>query len=121
MVADFLLGRTANYQQVSSFPTNDLKFHQWSLYAQDSFKANRQLTLNYGLRFDHVGQWYGTPQGFQVWDPALISNMSTDPLELVTAAPINTGLLWHAIDSKHTAVGHVISVVLLRASCRLGV
>ena len=63
VVADFLLGRAGNYQQVSSFPTNDLKFHQWSLYAQDSFKANRQLTLNYGLRFDHVGQWYGTPQG----------------------------------------------------------
>ncbi len=71
VVADFLLGRTANYQQVSSFPTNDLKFHQWSIYAQDSFKANRQLTLNYGLRFDHVGQWYGTPQGFQVWNPAV--------------------------------------------------
>ena len=68
----------ANYQQVSSFPTNDLKFHQWSIYAQDSYKANRQLTLNYGLRFDHVGQWYGTPQGFQVWNPATV--MSTVPM-----------------------------------------
>lgn len=92
VVADFLLGRTASYQQVSSFPTNDLKFHQWSIYAQDSFKANRQLTLNYGLRFDHVGQWYGTPQGFQVWDPASYVNGP--------AAPANTGLLWHQIDSK---------------------
>jgi hypothetical protein len=92
VVADFLLGRTANYQQVSSFPTNDLKFHQWSIYAQDSFKANRQLTLNYGLRFDHVGQWYGTPQGFQVWNPSSYVNGP--------GAPANTGLLWHALNSS---------------------
>jgi len=92
VVADFLLGRTGSYQQVSSFPTNDLKFHQWSIYAQDSFKANRQLTLNYGLRFDHVGQWYGTPQGFQVWNPATYVNGPN--------APANTGLLWHQLDSR---------------------
>ena len=95
VVADFLLGRTANYQQVSSFPTNDLKFHQWSLYAQDSYKANRQLTLNYGLRFDHVGQWYGTPQGFQVWNPAVYQQNVYGPTGLVTSAPDNTGLQWH--------------------------
>jgi hypothetical protein len=95
VVADFLLGRTGNYQQVSSFPTNDLKFHQWSLYAQDSFKANRQLTLNYGLRFDHVGQWYGTSQGFQVWNPQTYQQNSYGPSGLIQAAPNNTGLQWH--------------------------
>jgi len=100
VVADFLLGRTGNYQQVSSFPTNDLKFHQWSIYAQDSFKANRQLTLNYGLRFDHVGQWYGTPQGFQVWNPATYQQNVYGPTGLVTAAPNNTGLQWHANNSR---------------------
>ncbi len=104
VVADFLLGNIASYQQISSFPTNDLKFHQWSLYAQDSFKANRQLTLNYGLRFDHVGQWYGTSQGFQVWDPASYVNGPNGfpcPLNAagVTTCP-NTGLKWHQIDSK---------------------
>jgi hypothetical protein len=100
VVADFLLGRTGNYQQVSAFPTNDLKFHQWSLYAQDSFKANKQLTLNYGLRFDHVGQWYGTPQGFQVWDPGSYVNGP--------GAPPNTGLLWHATDS-HIPLSGLVS------------
>jgi hypothetical protein len=101
VVADFLTGRTANYQQVSSFPTNDLKFHQWSLYAQDSFKANRQLTLNYGLRFDHVGQWYGTSQGFQVWNPSTYQNNVYDPSGngvITTAAAPNAGLAWHQND-----------------------
>jgi hypothetical protein len=104
VVADFYLGRANNYQQVSSFPTNDLKFHQWSLYAQDSYKASRQLTLNYGLRFDHVGQWYGTPQGFQVFDAGnYVNNVyggTPGNGTLVTAAPPNTGLLWHATDSS---------------------
>ncbi len=103
VVADFLEGGSNGYQQVSSFPTNDLKFHQWSLYAQDSFKANRQLTLNYGLRFDHVGQWYGTPQGFQVWDPgSYVNGANNQPCPTVGGSSTcpNTGLLWHAIDNK---------------------
>ncbi|HTZ82837.1 MAG TPA: carboxypeptidase regulatory-like domain-containing protein [Candidatus Acidoferrales bacterium] len=111
VVADFELGRAANYQQVSAFPTNDLKFHQWSIYAQDSFKANRQLTLNYGLRFDHVGQWYGTSQGFQVWNPATYVNNvyggTPGAGTLVTPAPLNTGLQWHQNTSNIPLSGMV--------------
>ena len=91
VVADLLIGRPANYQQQSSIPTIDLKYHQWSLYAQDSFKANSQLTLNYGIRFDHLGQWYGTQPGLQVWDPTTYDNSA--------AAPANTGLSWHGKNS----------------------
>jgi hypothetical protein len=87
-VADFLTGTNGNYQQQNVIPTFDIKFHQWSIYAQDSYKANRQLTLNYGLRFDHVGQWYGPPNGMAVFDPAVYNNTA--------AAPANTGLLFHS-------------------------
>ena len=90
MVADWLLGGTSNYQQPNKAPGNTVKNHQYSIYAQDSFKANRQLTLNYGLRADHIGQWYGPPNGAQVWCGSCYSNSSVP----------NTGLLWHAIDSK---------------------
>lgn len=103
VVADFLLGRTGNYQQQSSIPVQDLKFHQWSIYGQDSFKATRRLTLNYGMRFDHVGQWYGPRDGAQVWDPASYDNTpacpSSAPPDCV-GPPNNTGLLWHAIDKR---------------------
>jgi len=109
VVADWLLGRTANYQQFSSAPGTTVQDHQWSIYAQDSFKANRQLTLNYGLRFDHVGQWYGPANGAQVWDGALYTNGCHEcpvttanptgaPNQLLTSA--NTGLTWHAINSN---------------------
>jgi Carboxypeptidase regulatory-like domain/TonB-dependent Receptor Plug Domain len=92
VVADFLLGVNGNYQQQNIIPTFDIQFHQWSIYAQDSFKANRQLTLNYGLRFDHMGQWYGPPNGMAVWDPASYNNTAS--------APANTGLLFHSINSS---------------------
>ncbi len=87
--ADFLLG-AGNYQQQNIIPTFDIKFHQWSLYAQDSFKANRQLTLNYGLRFDHVGQWYGPSNGMAVWSPNTYNNSAS--------APVNTGIVYHSTD-----------------------
>ena len=88
-VADLELGNIASYSQQNTSPAQDIKYHQWSLYAQDSWKVNKKLTLNYGMRFDHIGQWYGLPNGFQVWDPASYVNSAS--------APNNTGLKWNAI------------------------
>jgi hypothetical protein len=92
VVADFLLGVNGSYQQQNIIPTQDIKSHQWSIYAQDSFKANHQLTLNYGLRFDHMGQWYGPVNGMGVWSPGTYNNTAS--------APANTGVLYHSIDSS---------------------
>jgi hypothetical protein len=85
-VADVELGHVANYQQQNSSPVQAIKWHQWSIYGQDSWKAAKSLTVNIGLRFDHIGNWYGTD--FQVWDPGTYVNS--------TSAPNNTGLAWHA-------------------------
>lgn len=98
-VADLFLGRVASYSQQNVDVASNTKFHQWSIYAQDSWRASRKLTLNYGLRFDHVGQWYGFPLGMQVWDPASYVNTPN--------APNNTGLLWHAIDKSVPLSGFV--------------
>jgi hypothetical protein len=92
VAADFLLGRPGQYTETNSLPTDDLKYHQWSIYGQDSWKVNKQLTLNYGLRLDHLGMWYGTPAGIQVWNPATYDNTKN--------APANTGLAWNKIDKS---------------------
>jgi len=92
LVADTMLGNINSYQQQNTLVNANTQYHQWSIYAQDQWKAARSLTISYGLRFDHVGQWYGYPNGMQVWDPNSYVNGPN--------APANTGLLWHAIDSK---------------------
>jgi hypothetical protein len=93
VVLDRLLGRNNSYTEASAQPTPDELWHQWSIWGQDSWKATRKLTLNIGLRADHMGQWYNKLEGggTQVWDPATYDNTSS--------APPNTGLQWQQINS----------------------
>ena len=66
------MGRNQAYYEQNAIPTSRYQWHQWSLWAQDSWKATRKLTLNLGLRADHEGQWYDKLGGAQVWDPAYL-------------------------------------------------
>ena len=112
-VADFLIGHISQYSQPSSDIVNDIKMHQWSLYGQDSYKANSQLTVNYGMRLEHMGQWYGPGNGMAVWDPA--SYVNGTPTTCTTCTPPqtgpitnpNTGLLWHSLNSSIPLSGWV--------------
>ncbi|MGA2653389.1 MAG: carboxypeptidase regulatory-like domain-containing protein [Terracidiphilus sp.] len=91
MTLDRLMGRNQAYSELNSVPIEDAKWHQWSVWAQDSWKATPKMTVNVGLRADHEGQWYDNG-GSQVWDPTSYNNSAN--------APANTGLLWHSISSK---------------------
>ncbi len=92
-LADFVTGRETEFFQNSGGPTDDEKYYQYSFFAKDSWKASRRLTLTYGLRFDHMGNWFPTSgPGLAVWDPALYNNTSS--------AGAYTGLTWHAINSS---------------------
>ncbi len=110
VVLDRLLGRNATYSEVSSIPVPDELWHQWSLWAQDSWKTTRKLTLNLGLRGDHMGQWYDKLGGTQVWNPATYDN--------TPAAAPNTGLAWNKINSKIPTSGWGSSFLLFNP--RLG-
>jgi Carboxypeptidase regulatory-like domain len=112
-VSDWLLGSTAQYWQPNMQPASEVKNHQYSIYAQDSYKANRQLTLNYGLRLDHVGQWYGPSNGAQVWcGSCYVNGTPTNPIPSTGGVPDNpnTGFLWHAIDSSIPQSGFISPV-----------
>lgn len=91
LVADLMLGRVNSYQQQNKDYSTGLHFHQVSVYAQDSWKATPRLTLNYGVRLDHVGQWtsIGSDPGLQVFNAASYYKNPSAP---------NAGLLWHAND-----------------------
>jgi hypothetical protein len=89
--ADFAMGRITGFYQTNTAPVANFYYHQYSFYANDQWKATRRLTLTYGIRFDHMGQWDPVgSNGLAVWDPATYNNTSS-------AGPW-TGLLWHSID-----------------------
>jgi hypothetical protein len=71
-LANLMLGNFNNFTQASAevYPW----FHFWELdfYAQDSWKISKRLTLEYGLRLDHMIPTYtvtrsGTPGGEGTW------------------------------------------------------
>ena len=104
LTLDRLMGRVQNYNEQNTDPVPDELFHQWSLWAQDSWKVNPKLTVNIGLRLDHEGQWYDKLGGTQVWDPTSYVNTPNPPA--------NTGLLWHALNSKIASSGWGSSLFL---------
>ncbi len=55
--ADFLLGIPSQYNQSQLQPFYGRNKYA-GLYAQDSWRATRNLTLNYGLRWDRIEPWY---------------------------------------------------------------
>lgn len=91
--ADILLGISANMAQYADGPVHDVAFHEWAFYAQDQWHMTQRLTLNYGVRFDHDGQWYPVSgPGMSVWDPASYDDTAS--------ASTFTGIKWHELDSS---------------------
>jgi hypothetical protein len=56
--ADFLLGIPQTTQLAVDTPPRYLRATTWAFYAQDQFKVNRKLTVNYGLRWQLAGPFY---------------------------------------------------------------
>lgn len=90
--ADLLTGRAQTYSQANAIPVDDMRFHQYSFYGQDSWRIKKNLTINYGLRADHIGQWYNpNGPGSAVFD---VGKFLSNP------KAVNAGLEWHGIDSS---------------------
>ncbi len=55
--ADFLLGVPSSYTQGQAEQLSITATFTWRRFAQDSWKANEQLTVNYGVRWDRIRPW----------------------------------------------------------------
>jgi len=93
-LANFLMGINSSFSQSNSNPTDDMTYTTGSGYVLDNWKVTPKLTLNLGIRLDHLGRWQdNTGTGLAVWEPA---KYAAD----VASGKAYPGVYWHAIDKS---------------------
>lgn len=98
--ANLVMGIANYFSQNSYENVQDLASRTVSAYVMDSWKFNRRLTLNVGVRWDHMGRWYDRQGlGSAVWYPQLFAqDVATNQAAkaMVVEYP---GVRWKGIDS----------------------
>ncbi|MGO8814801.1 MAG: carboxypeptidase regulatory-like domain-containing protein [Terriglobia bacterium] len=94
--ADTLMGiGQAGYYEAALPPPSTLAQNISDLYAQDDWKVNRRLTVQYGARFEHYAKPYdGDGIGMAVFNPA---QYQSNPIAFALDEA-NTGIEWNKID-----------------------
>jgi hypothetical protein len=68
--ADLLLGYISEFSQSSANIKAGMEDKRFDFFAQDTWKATSKLTLNYGLRVDHIGWWFDRGGRMAIFNPA---------------------------------------------------
>jgi hypothetical protein len=90
--ANFMMGIASNYNEQSSLPLNDQAYKTYAFYGMDSWKFNKRITFDFGVRLEHIGHWYDRDgYGNAVWVPG-------DVISDVLKGKTFPGVEWHAID-----------------------
>ncbi len=106
--ADLLTGNISNqYTETNKNRINDIHYTTWEFFGQDSWKATRKLTLEFGLRFSHFSPWIdGEGFGYSIFD---LSQFSPD----CASSPTFCGFEWHGKNSSVPVGGFPASHFLL--------
>jgi hypothetical protein len=93
--ADMLIGQTATYQELNFDVTPAFRYMTAEFYATDSWKISRRFTLDYGMRFSHLGPWVDTTgYGFAAWYPNLYAAGKGGTVNKVTFP----GIEWNKVN-----------------------
>jgi hypothetical protein len=92
-VANFAMGIASGYGENNSAPIADLAYMTTAAFVDDAWKATRHLTVDLGIRMEHVGHWYDRDKvGLPVFYPERV-------MSDYYGGKYAPGFYWHAIDS----------------------
>ncbi len=92
--ADMLGGNLSQYQEQNFNRLNDISYNTDEGFVQDSWKVNKKLTLELGLRMTHFDPWIDRKGfGYSVFNAA-------DYASDCTGAPTFCGFNWHSRDKS---------------------
>jgi Carboxypeptidase regulatory-like domain len=95
--ADMLIGQTTQYSEQNFDVVPAFRYITTEFYAMDSWKISRRLTLDYGMRFSHLGPWSDTTgYGFAAWYPQLYAAGTGGSVNGATFP----GVEWNKVNSK---------------------
>jgi hypothetical protein len=96
-LADFLEGGVQSYNQANVQPHQNSYFFNYSGFLQDHWRATQHLSIDIGLRLEHITPWGDAHNiGVPVFDPASYNSGIN---------PSQPGFLWHAIDKRIPVTG----------------
>jgi hypothetical protein len=72
ILGDFMVGRPVTFTQGTLYGFYERQYYM-SLYAQDSWKVNSRLTLNYGIRWEPYTSYYNKTGQIVHFDPTLFA------------------------------------------------
>jgi hypothetical protein len=91
-LANAMEGIFSSYTQSNIEPNYDVAFWNVDGYVTDTWKVRDNITVNGGLRVEHIGAWYDKHGiGIAVFNPSTLN-------QTVSAAYPLPGFTWHSID-----------------------
>ncbi len=91
--ANFVAGIASGYSENNAAPVQDFAYMTTAAFVDDTWKATHRLSLELGIRLEHVGHWYDRDHiGVAVFYPQRVLADYNDG----KYAP---GYYWHAIDA----------------------
>jgi hypothetical protein len=90
-VADMLLGNFYNFNEAASDPVGFFRFSQPGAFVQDSWKVNRKLSLELGVRWEDLIPFYTQANNMVNFDPSLYNTAKAVSINSAGTLVANVG------------------------------